>query len=323
MADSGTGSGEEAVAAADAAGTTAAPHGARLWLGSLVALGSSVTFALNMVLARLAYDAGANIHALNLGRAVLFLVAILLWLRLAGQPLGLPRRALVLSLALGVLLFAEMYLLLGAILFIPVSLTILIMYSYPLLLAALTWATGREPVSVARIGALVVAFAGLGLALAAPADAPDWRGLALAGASAVTLGALLVVSERTMAGRDTRVVMLYMMAGTSIIVVLLSLGVVELAWPAGGPASGPGWLAFGGSIGFYVVATVCLFTAVSMIGPLRTAAIDNTSPVWALLFGLWLIGETLAPRQMLGVALMVAALVVLQIVQRPRRPMHG
>lgn len=315
MADSG----DESVAVADATETTAAPHGARLWIGSLVALASSVSFALNMVLARLAYDAGANIHALNLGRAVLFLVVILIWLRLAGRPLALPRRALAMSLALGVLLCAEMYLLLGAIIFIPVSLTILIMYSYPLLLAALTWASGREPVSAARIAALVVAFAGLGLALAAPADAPDWRGLALAGASAVALGALLVVSERTMAGHDNRVVMLYMMAGTSVIVGLLSLGVVELAWPG----TAAGWLAYAGGTGLYVVATLCLFTAVSMIGPLRTAAIDNTSPVWALLFGLWLIGETLAPRQLLGVALVVAALITLQIVQRPRRPMHG
>ena len=60
-----------------------------------------------------------------------------------------------------------------------------------------------------------------------------------------------------------------------------------------------------------------------MIGPLKTAAIDNTSPVWALLFGFGLIGETLAPRQMLGMALVVGALIFLQIVQRPRRPLHG
>ena len=313
MADSGEN------AATAVAGEGAAPHGARLWIGSLVALGSAVTFALNMVLARLAYDAGANIHALNLSRAFIFLIAIVLWLRLAGRPLRLPRRTLMMSLGLGVLLCGEMYLLLGAILFIPVSLTVLIMCTYPLLLAALAWATGREPVSVARIGALLAAFAGLGLALAAPADAPDWRGLVLAGASAVLLGALLLVSERTMAGRDNRVVMFYMMVSTSAIVGLLSAGLVEPAWPSGGP----GWLAFGGSTMFYVTATFLLFIAVSMIGPLRTAAIDNTAPVWALLFGFWLIGETLAPRQMLGVALVVAALIVLQVVQRPRRPMHG
>ena len=98
MADS-----SEEAAAAEA---TAAPHGVRLWLGSLVALGSSVTFALNMVLARLAHDAGANIHALNLSRALLFLAGILLWLRFMGRPLALPRRALVMSLGLGVLLCA-------------------------------------------------------------------------------------------------------------------------------------------------------------------------------------------------------------------------
>lgn len=305
-----------------ASGETAAAApaaGARLVLGSLVALGSAVAFSLNMVLARLAYDAGGNIHALNLTRALLFLACLAAFLRLTGRPMGLPRRAVVFSLLLGILLCAEMYLLLGAILFIPVSLTILILYTYPLMLAGVTWLTGREPASPARFAALLCAFVGLGLALAAPAGALDGRGLALAGLSAVMLATILMVSERIMAGRDNRVVMLYMMIAASGLIAALSLGVVELAWPAGGP----GWIAFAGSTGCYVVATFCLFTAVSMIGPLRTAAIDNTTPVWSVLFGLWLIGETLAPQQLLGIALVVGALIVLQVLQRPRRPMHG
>ena len=305
-----------------ASGETAAAApaaGARLVLGSLVALGSAVAFSLNMVLARLAYDAGGNIHALNLTRALLFLACLAAFLRLTGRPMGLPRRAVVFSLLLGILLCAEMYLLLGAILFIPVSLTILILYTYPLMLAGVTWLTGREPASPARFAALLCAFVGLGLALAAPAGALDGRGLALAGLSAVMLATILMVSERIMAGRDNRVVMLYMMIAASGLIAALSLGVVELAWPAGGP----GWLAFAGSTGCYVVATFCLFTAVSMIGPLRTAAIDNTTPVWSVLFGLWLTGETLAPQQLLGIALVVGALIVLQVLQRPRRPMHG
>ncbi len=293
--------------------------GGRRLLGSLVALGSAVAFALNMVLARVAYDAGGNIHALNLTRALLFLACLAVFLRLAGRPIGLPRRATVFSLLLGILLCAEMYLLLGAILFIPVSLTILILYTYPLMLAGVTWMTGREPVSPARFAALLCAFVGLGLALAAPAAALDWRGLALAGCSAVTLATILMVSDRIMAGRDNRVVMFWMMIGTSAVVTALSLGVVELAWPRGVT----GWLAFTGSTVAYVGATFCLFTAVSMIGPLRTAAIDNTAPVWSVLFGLMLIGETLAPRQLLGIALVVVALIALQFLQRPRRPIHG
>lgn len=120
-----TASGETAAAAPAA--------GARLVLGSLVALGSAVTFALNMALARIAYDAGGNIHALNLTRALLFLVCLAAFLRLAGRPIGMPRRAVVFSLLLGALLCLEMYLLLGAILFIPVSLTILILYTLSLI----------------------------------------------------------------------------------------------------------------------------------------------------------------------------------------------
>ena len=298
---------------------TAPAAGGRAVLGSLVALGSAITFALNMALARIAYDAGANIHALNLSRAFLFLACLAAFLRLAGRPMGLPRRAVVFSLALGILLCAEMYLLLGAILFIPVSLTILILYTYPLMLAGVTWLTGREPASPARFAALLCAFVGLGLALAAPAAALDWRGIVIAGCSAVMLATILMVSERVMAGRDNRVVMLYMMIGASAVVTALSLGVVDLAWPRGTA----GWLAFAGSTGSYVLATFFLFTAVSMIGPLRTAAIDNTTPVWSVLFGLWLIGETLAPQQLLGIALVVGALIVLQFLQRPRRPMHG
>lgn len=296
-----------------------APTGARLWLGSLAALCSASSFALNMVLARLTYDAGGNIHALNLSRAGLFLVCLALWLRLSGGALTLPRRPLVASLLLGLLLCAEMYLLLGAILFIPVALTVLIMYSYPLLLAGLTWITGSDKPTVPRVLALVVAFMGLGIAVAAPVGAMDWRGVGLAIASALTLGALLLFSERVMAGRDNRLVMFYMIAATTVTVALLAATVVDLAWPTGMA----GWAAFWGSTGCYVIATITLFTAVSMIGPLKTAAIDNSSPVWALLFSFGLIGETLAPRQMLGMALVVGALIFLQIVQRPRRPMHG
>jgi drug/metabolite transporter (DMT)-like permease len=300
--------------------TAASAAGARLWIGSLVALCSAVTFALNMVLARVTYDAGGNIHALNLSRAGLFLLCLGAWVHFSGRSLKLPRGPLLASLLLGLLLCAEMYLLLGAIIFIPVALTILIMYSYPLLLAGLTWVTGSDKPTLPRVLALVVAFMGLGIAVAAPVGGVmDWRGIGLAGASALTLGALLLFSERIMEGRDNRVIMFYMIVATTMTVALLSATVVDLAWPSGTK----GWLAFCGSTAFYVVATVCLFTAVSMIGPLKTAAIDNTSPVWALLFGFGLIGETLAPRQMLGMALVVGALIFLQIVQRPRRPLHG
>ncbi len=77
-----------------------------------------------------------------------------------------------------------------------------------------------------------------------------------------------------------------------------------------------GWLAFAGSNLFYVAATFALFTAVHMIGPLRTAIIDNSSPIWAMLFAFGLLGELLTVIQMIGAAMVVAALITLQIAQK-------
>ena len=94
------------------------------------------------------------------------------------------------------------------------------------------------------------------------------------------MATMLITSEYTMAGTDRRVVMVYMLCVCCVAVTLISLTVVEPVWPAGWL----GWSAFVGSTICFVAATFLLFTAVDMIGPLRTAVIDNSSPVWAILF---------------------------------------
>ena len=91
--------------------------------------------------------------------------------------------------------------------------------------------------------------------------------------------------------------------------VVISLALVPLKWPG----TGRGWLAFWGSSGLYVVATFTLFKAVSLAGPLRTAIIDNTSPVWATLFGFLLLGQVLSVKQLGGILVVVAAVIALQV----------
>ena len=80
-----------------------------------------------------------------------------------------------------------------------------------------------------------------------------------------------------------------------------------------------GWMAFAGSTVFYVMATFTLFMAVSMIGPLRTAIVDNTAPVWAVVFGFLLLDQALNARQVFGVIIVIAAVISLQLVSREPR----
>ena len=78
-------------------------------------------------------------------------------------------------------------------------------------------------------------------------------------------------------------------------------------------------MAFAGSTVFYVMATFTLFMAVSMIGPLRTAIVDNTAPVWAVVFGFLLLDQALNARQVFGVIIVIAAVISLQLVSREPR----
>lgn len=288
-------------------------HRSRVLLGSLAALFSAIAFAMNITLAGFAYEYGANIHALNISRAVLFWLTLLLVVEMKGLTLAVPNRVGVTSATLGVLLGIEMYVLLGAIIFIPVALAVVIMYTYPLMIAVYQWVTGRGRFSYFQIALMVFVLIGLFLALSVPTGLVNVNGVLLAFAAAVVLATLLVLSERALSHHENIVVMLYMLTGTCAS-MLLFLTLVDLQWPE----TVIGWLAFSGSSGCYVVATFLLFTAVDMVGPLRTAIIDNTSPVWAILFGFLLLGQVLSPVQIVGAIMVIAGVLCTQWIKRER-----
>ena len=104
-------------------------------LGSAAALVSAMAFALNVTLVPIAYDSGANVHAVNLVRPIAFLLCMLTAVRLGGVSLHIPGADRNAAMGLGVLMCIELYALLGAIQFIPVALAILTLYLYPLIIA--------------------------------------------------------------------------------------------------------------------------------------------------------------------------------------------
>ncbi len=286
----------------------------RLVWGSVAALFSSISFSMNVTLAGLAYEHGANIHALNLTRSIAFWLCLLIVVNIRELSLDIPRKARVAALLLGGLLGAEMYVLLGAILFIPVALAIVIMYTYPLMIAVYDWTSGRSRFSILQLVIMIVVFIGLSLALALPAGMIDINGVVLALASALVLATLLILSERALEQHDNNVIMFYMLTSTCLGIVLMTLTFVDLEWPT----TSIGWLAFSASSACYVFATFLLFTAVDMVGPLRTAIIDNTAPVWAVLFGFVLLGQILSLQQTAGVVIVVAGVLLIQWMSRPK-----
>jgi drug/metabolite transporter (DMT)-like permease len=290
----------------------------RFWLGSAAALMSAVAFSSNIVLSKLAYDFGANLHALNLVRAAALLGCLLVAVWLSGSEVSIKRNELYRCLALGVLLCAEMYLLLASVLFIPAALTILVFYTYPIMIALWPWRTKRYHFSYLGLGVMALAFIGLIITLTGSDSLSvglDGRtGIALALIGASCMAAILLLSERVLEKQPAKIMMLYMLLSTTAVVGFVSLFIAELSWPT----SFPGWLALCSSSVLYVVATLLLFKAVDLVGSLQTAIIDNSSPVWAMILGVIVLGQWLNAQQVIGASVTVAAVMLLQWIVRPK-----
>ena len=285
------------------------PSGKTSGAGNAVAFASAITFATGITLVALIYEDGANVHAVNLSRVLAFAAVMALTLGIARISPALPPRAALQCVLVGLLFCGELYGLLASIRYLPVGLAMLIMYTYPLLVAAAGWLTGTESFTLDRLLAILAAFAGLALALHTPDSELDWRGVAWAVFTAVSFSAVLIVSERTMRGMDRRILMLYLTSTAAVIVGVVSLTLVSLEWPR----TDQGWTLLAASTGLYLLATTLLFAAVKMIGPLRTAIIDNSAPIWAIVLAALLLGEHLNMVQLFGGALVISAVVLVQL----------
>ena len=277
--------------------------------GDAVAFASAIVFATGITLVALLYEDGANVHAVNLSRVLAFAAVMALTLTIARMSPVLPPRTALQCVLVGLLFCGELYGLLASIRYIPVGLAMLIMYTYPLLVAVAGWLTGTESFTLDRLFAILAAFAGLALTLHTPDSELDWRGVAWAVFTAVSFSAVLIMSERTMRGVDRRILMLYLTSTAAVIVGVASLTLVSLQWPR----TDQGWTLLAASTGLYVLATTLLFAAVKMIGPLRTAIIDNSAPIWAIVLAALLLGERLNAVQLFGGALVISAVLLVQL----------
>jgi len=213
-----------------------------------------------------------------------------------------------------------MYLLLASILFVPIALTMLVFYTYPIMIALWIWRARRHYFSYFGLGVMVLAFIGLIITLTGSERLLigwDGRiGIVLALIAAACLAAILLLSEQILERQPGSIMMLYMLLGATGVIGFVSLFIAELTWPA----SIWGWLSLFGSTSLYVIATLLLFKAVELVGSLQTAIIDNTAPVWAMILGIIMLGQWLTVQQVIGATITVAAVMLLQWIARPKTP---
>jgi len=252
----------------------------------------------------LALEAGATPLATVTLRTLGTLVLFGLYFAIAGVAFSMPARDIALAVAIGVPLALNNYLINAAFADLPVPLVVLLFYLWPGFTAAASWALGIEPFRWRGLVGLALAFAGVAMTLNVDFTAAQAKGVMFAAAAALNWTVVFLLMGRFFRGRDTRTPTFYMSCTAAVVFVLACLLGGEFALPD----SLRGWTGIAGMTLFYAFAMIGIFTASARYGGMRSAFWLNFEPIAAVLLSALILGQTLAPIQLAGAALVVAAL---------------
>lgn len=244
------------------------------------------------------------------GFLLLTLILLLAVLRLRPRlPIGQRGHAL----GSGVMTAMATMGLLGSFAFIPVSLAVVILYTFPMLTALFECLHARRFPGLVELLCLIAAFAGVGIAVGLNDVALEPMGLLLAGLASLCYAISMVWNGIALRQADSTVVSFHMaIAG----IVTVALYVVATGSFVLTPQTGlTPWLPLLVTCFFFSVAFVLMFRAVTFCGAAPTAMVLNLEPVFVLFLAAMLLGEDLTLPRLLGGALVIGAVVVSEIVR--------
>ena len=266
----------------------------------------------NHVAARTAFNHGLDVVTAVMVRSVVTacVVALILWhQKVVLHVLPGQRKYL---LAVGLLIAVQSVCLYSAVARLPVALALLAFNTYPLTTAL--WARvlyGHRP-ERALLWAMPVMMTGLALALdvlgatSGLGAARHWGeiglGVGFALIASVTFGLALVLTQHETVGVDGRLRTFTSLATVGVLAALVAGTQGGFHWPH----AEPGWWGLAMLTFLYGTAFTIMFTVLPKLGVVGNSAIMNVEPIFALVLAWGLLGQAIAPMQLVGAAVVVA-----------------
>lgn len=285
--------------------------------GIVILLGVSAAFAANHVAARLAFDHGASVATGIVVRAAGTALVLLILMRAQKVVIALPRALRGQAVLAGILVAVQSYCLYSAVAIIPTALALLVFQTCSMLYLLLSWAMGKEKPRPSTFAAMLVALAGLALALDLSPEkfGARWQelgtGVSWAFAGAVSFAFVYYMNANGLKPLDGRLRTFVMTAVTASLVLAAGAGAQKLALPRDGTgAAGLVLLTI-----FYCIAMTSLFLALPRLSAASTVAL-NFEPIAALVLAWIILSQSIAPLQILGAFITVGAIAWLGISKR-------
>jgi len=290
--------------------------------GFLTLLMIAFMMGANHVAARTAFNHGVDVvTAVTFRSSVTALVlALILWQqKVSGRLSGQQPRILLL---IGVLIAVQSVCLYSAVARLPVALALLAFNTYPLLTAF--WARvlyGHRPERAVLL-AMPLLLLGLALALdvlgaaSGLGAAQHWAqigvGIGFALAASATFGLAMVVTQHEAADVDGRLRTFTTMATVAVLAAVVA--VTQSGFHL--PSASAGWWGLGALTVLYGTAFTVMFTVLPKLGVVGNSAIMNVEPVFALVLAWAVLGQTIAPMQLVGALVVVATVMWLGLRKR-------
>jgi probable blue pigment (indigoidine) exporter len=271
-------------------------------------LGAS-SFACADVLSKVTLRAGTDVLTMSMARGFIGLAVMFAWLRFTQKPVPLTRRETWISLGLGIVFGANVFLVFKAVENIPVPIAILTYFVYPLLTGIVGAATGLDKLTWRGAAAAITAFLGLALMIGVHPGGLAIIGVLAALAAACCRVALLLITRAALQGADARMITWYSLVSSTALFAVAAL--VTMNWQP--PATLTGWISLI-VLGIAVTTGILgVFASTVRIGPFHTALFMNLEPLLVTIGSALVLHELITPLQALGGAVMIAALVAFQL----------
>ncbi|MDB5751795.1 MAG: protein of unknown function transrane [Ramlibacter sp.] len=276
----------------------------------------------NHVAARLAFNNGVDVATAVVFRSVITAAVLAVLIAVQGVALRFSPRHKRMLPVIGLLIGVQSLCLYSAVARLPVALALLAFNTYPIWAALWSAIVYRKPPERPLLLAMPVILVGLALALdvfgatSGLGASDQWArigaGVAFALAAAATFALAMVMTQHEAGDVDGRV----RTATTMAVAGLVALATVTTQGGFHLPTAAAGW---GGLVALtllYGTAFTVMFTVLPRLGVVGNSAIMNVEPVFALGLAWLILGQAIAPVQVLGALLVVGAVMVLGLRKR-------
>ncbi|MBC7469437.1 MAG: DMT family transporter [Ramlibacter sp.] len=276
----------------------------------------------NHVAARIAFNNGVDVATAVVFRSAVTALVIVAILAAQGVRVTFTPRHKRMLPVIGLLIGVQSLCLYSAVARLPVALALLAFNTYPIWTAFWSWAIYRHRPERPLLVAMPVILVGLALALDVFGAASglgaqgQWAsigaGVAFALTAAATFGLALVITQHEAGDVDGRV-------RTATTMTLAGLVALAMVASQGGfhlPQAPAGWGGLFALTFLYGTAFTVLFTVLPRLGVVGNSAIMNVEPVFALVLAWLVLGQAVAPIQVVGALIVVGTVMLLGMRRR-------